>query len=207
MNQHGIALILSGASGTGKSTVCAKVRMRRPELYFSISCTTRAPRPGEKDGVDYYFITPEIFEQRLAAGEFIETANVYGYFYGTLKTEVTDRVRCGQDVILDIDIQGAAQIRQLTASDAVLSSWLSSVFIGPPSFSELERRLRNRGTETEEVILRRLATAKKELTAWASYDYVLVNEDSDQTAEAILNIIDVLHWRTCGKPEDLFDAS
>lgn len=205
LRRYGTALILSGASGTGKSTVCTQVREQRIALKFSVSCTTRAPRPGEKEGADYHFITPEIFQKHLRQGDFLEHAEVHGNFYGTLRSEVMTPILNGEDVILDIDIQGAAQIRKTAKSDPTLAACVQSLFLAPPDFVELERRLRGRGTETETVIARRLANAKNELEHWQEYDFLLINDDSQKTASNLLQLLDTLQWRCPLQQEVPFD--
>ena len=187
--QLGTVLVVSGPSGAGKSTICHKLREMLPELRFSVSCTTRQPRPGETDGVDYYFIAREDFEARIARNEFIEHARVFDNYYGTLYSEVADRVKAGEDVFLDIDVQGAMQIRERAKTDELLQRCAEFVFIAPPSYAELERRLRGRGTETEDVIRKRLGQAAKEMTFWQKYDYLIINECSDHAAQILYNII------------------
>lgn len=195
-NSTGIALIFSGPSGTGKSTVCAQLRAMRPHIHFSVSCTTRSPRGSEKDGVDYYFLTRDAFEVKLREKAFIEHAEVHGNFYGTLKEEVLRFVREGEDVLLDIDVQGAAQIRESAKHDAELARAVTTVFIAPPSFAELERRLRGRGTDNESVIQCRLQNAHDELAQWKNYDYLLVNNDSEACARALSELLNTLRFQT-----------
>ncbi len=192
----GIALIVSGPSGAGKSTVCQALRKIKGDLHFSVSCTTREPRPGEKDGIEYYFIGNDEFKRRIENDEFIEHADVHGHLYGTLRKEVIDFVKKGRDVLLDIDVQGAMQIRSKTENDEVLRSSTEFVFIGPPNFTELERRLRSRATETEDAIRTRLENARKELDCWDKYDYLLINKDIDKTVEDLKCLLDILHKST-----------
>ena len=145
----GTLLVLSGSSGVGKSTIIAQVLEQRPELYFSVSCTTRAPRPGEVDGVNYTFISREEFQARIERGEFLEYAEYVGNYYGTSMTVIREKLEQGVDVLLDIEVQGAAKVRERLPDAA-------SVFIVPPSFEELAQRLRGRGTDSEEKIQKRL---------------------------------------------------
>ncbi len=173
----GMILILSGPSGSGKSSIYKAAIGDLGGIEFSVSCTTRPPRPGEVDGSDYYFITRERFDALVAENAFAEHAEVHGNCYGTLKSELLDRVRRGIDVLLDIDIQGAAQLRALCSDSSEFCEACEFIFIMPPSFEELERRLRARGTETEESILRRLANAKGEMEHAGEYDHVIVNDD------------------------------
>lgn len=188
-SRHGVALILSGPSGVGKSTLKNALVADAFDFQFSVSCTTRPPRSGEQDGLDYHFVTPERFEQHLAAGAFLEHAEVHGNLYGTLRSEVEDRVLQGQDVLLDIDVQGVRQI-QASAKGLAWGSLLCFVFVGPPSLAELERRLRSRGTDPDEVIARRLRVASEEMAHWNAYDYLLVNDD---VAEAIDGLQAIVH--------------
>ena len=173
----GMILILSGPSGSGKSTIYKAAIGEIGGIEFSVSCTTRRPRPGEIDGRDYYFISREKFDGLVAEHAFAEHAEVHGNCYGTLKSELLGRIQRGIDVLLDIDVQGAAQLRTLCSDSSEFCQACEFIFIMPPSFEELERRLRTRGTETEESILRRLANAKGEMEHAGEYDHVIVNDD------------------------------
>ena len=192
----GIALIVSGPSGAGKSTVCNRLRRRHPELEFSVSCTTREPRNGEIDGKDYHFIDKKEFQRRVENNEFLEHADVHGNFYGTLKSEIIARVEAGKDVLLDIDVQGAVQVRKSSKKKSLIGKCSEYVFLGPPSFEELERRLRSRGTEKEESIRKRLDNAKSELEHWKNYDYLIINKDVEQAVKDMENLIAMLHKST-----------
>ncbi|MBT3374211.1 MAG: guanylate kinase [Lentisphaerae bacterium] len=174
-DRYGSLIVVSGPSGAGKSTVCRALREVFPPLHFSVSCTTRAPRAGEVDGEDYHFVSPEEFLRQRDAGEFLEWAEVHANWYGTLREEVEERVFGGTDVLLDIDVQGARQVRE-SLLNTDLGTLTTFVFFGPPSLPELEKRLRGRGTETEEAIIRRLTNAREEMVAWAEYDFLVVNE-------------------------------
>lgn len=176
----GIALIVSGPSGSGKSSISREVMKRHPEVTFSISCTTRSPRSGERNGVDYHFLSVEEFRKKIEAGEFIEYAQVHGNFYGTLKSEVEKRVTQGIDVILDIDVQGAAKVHELCRDSEIFRDAAEFVFVAPPSHAELERRLRGRGTDAEEVILKRLENSKLEISHWREYSYLLINDEFEE---------------------------
>jgi guanylate kinase len=180
----GTLLVLSGPSGAGKSTVCGDLLRRRPSLHFSVSATTRAPRPGERDGVQYHFLSRGEFARRLAADAFLESAEVHGHLYGTLRAEVEPYLLRGTDVLLDIDVQGARQVRERLAARP-LAGRVVFAFLAPPSDAELERRLRGRGTEPEEVIRRRLENARRELAAAGEYDHVVVN---DTVADAVARL-------------------
>ncbi len=180
----GRLFIISGASGAGKGTVLEKLFETSDNLFYSVSATTRGPRPGETDGADYYFKTRDEFERMIENGEFLEYAQYAGNYYGTPAAPVRSRIENGQNVILEIDLQGCLQVKE-KMPDAV------SVFIAPPSFEELERRLRGRGTETEEKIRERLETAKKELEAAAIYDYTVINDDVESAARRLRSIMSV----------------
>lgn len=175
--------VVSGPSGVGKGTLVSRVREQRPDLGLTVSATTRQPRPGEVDGTSYYFLSVEDFVQRVAAGEFLEWANVFGNRYGTLRSEVDRNLDAGKSVILEIDVQGALNVRKLMP-EAVL------VFIEPPSFEALESRLRGRGTEEEEVVQVRLKTAKEELELAPSYDERIVNDDLQEATSEFLRMLD-----------------
>ncbi len=192
----GCAIVLSGPSGVGKSTLIDLVRQQLPELEFSVSCTTRPPRTGEIDGVSYYFLSDAEFERRLDNGEFIENAGVFAKRYGTLRREVIDRVEAGRDVILDIDVQGAMQIKAAAACDAELAAAVEFVFIVPPSIEVLEQRLRGRGTDSEEQIQLRLSKARGELAHWREYDYAVVSGDKEQGARDLAAVIRSFQLRT-----------
>lgn len=185
-SRRGILFVVSAPSGAGKSTLLNALRPTADFLY-SVSCTTRAPRPGEVDGEDYHFIARAEFEQRIAAGEFIEHAEVHGNFYGTPRTSVLRNLDAGTDVLLDIDIQGAASIRR-NGGPGIIES-LADVFIMPPSMDELRRRLLKRGTETEEQMALRLARAAVEMEAWRDYRYTIITgsvEDDVRNFTAIM---------------------
>ena len=177
----GKLLVLSGPSGAGKSTVVSKLMERRGDVCFSVSATTRAPRPGEQDGVNYFFVTRERFEEMARTGELLEHAEYVGNCYGTPRAYVEQRLEAGYNVILDIEVQGARQVME-AAPEAVL------VFLIPPTLAELERRLRARGTESDEVIRGRLERAKEECRS-DFYRYIVINDDADTAAKELDAII------------------
>ena len=172
MNRDGILFLISAPSGGGKSTLL-KMLSDEPDFVYSISCTTRAPRPGEVDGRDYHFLSVAEFERRIAAGDFVEHANVHGNFYGTLRQTILDSMGSGRDVLMDVDIQGAAKIR--ADADARLQAALVDIFLMPPSMDEVRRRLLKRGTETPEQLDVRLRNAKTEMAAWRDYRYTILS--------------------------------
>ncbi|MET7446949.1 guanylate kinase [Streptomyces sp. NPDC053707] len=174
--------VLSGPSGVGKSTVVAHMRKVHPEVWLSVSATTRKPRPGERNGVHYFFVDNEEFDKLIANGELLEWAEFAGNRYGTPRQAVLDRLEAGEPVLLEIDLQGARLVRQ-SMPEAQL------VFLAPPGWDELVRRLTGRGTESQEVIERRLAAAKVELAAEAEFDTTLVNTSVEDVARELLTLM------------------
>ena len=181
--KRGKLLVISGPSGCGKSTVIEKMMTGRENVGFSVSATTRRPRPGEKDGVDYFFVSRERFDKMVRDGELLEHAEFVGNCYGTPKTQVCQRLENGVSVILDIEVQGAAQVKE-KLPEAV------TVFLAPPSLEALEKRLRGRGTESEDTICARLETARRELALAPNYDYTVINDDPDRAARELGDILD-----------------
>lgn len=195
MKQFGIILLVSGASGTGKTTVRDGLMAIVDNLHFSISCTTRTARAGEVDGRDYHFLSPQAFEARAEAGDFLEHATVHGNRYGTLRCTLEESIRVGKDVLLDIDVQGARQIFNSTR-ETWLAPLLCTVFIAPPSLDELEKRLLKRGTDEPEVIRMRLANARQELEAWPEYQYRVVNNEVSRAVADLQAILRAARCRT-----------
>lgn len=176
---RGLLLVVSSPSGAGKTTLCNRLRSEFPKIGFSVSYTTRQPRPGETDGVEYHFVSAERFQEMAAADEFAEYAMVHGNMYGTAARQVGVALHEGRDILFDIDFQGGRQLRNRFREEVVL------VFILPPSLRELERRLRQRATDADEVIAQRLKVARSELAHYAEYDYLIVNEDLDKAYDAL----------------------
>jgi len=170
-----LLVVLSAPSGAGKTTVCQQLLASRPGLVRVVTCTTRAPRDNERDGVDYHFLTPEDFLRRLQAGNFLEHASVFGNSYGTLKSDVLETLRANQDVLLIIDVQGAAAVRIQALNDDELRRALVTVFLTTPSLAVLEERLRRRGTETPTAMQKRLSVARQEIAQTKNFDYVIVS--------------------------------
>ena len=183
IQRRGLLIILSSPSGAGKSTLAKRLMAWDPTLSFSVSATTRNPRPGETDGVEYYFKTKPEFEAMVDAGDMLEHAEVFGNYYGTPKGPVETAMMAGRDTIFDIDWQGGQQIRRSALANDVVS-----IFILPPSIADLESRLRGRAQDSDEVIANRMAQSRDEISHWAEYDYVIVNRDVD-AAEAELKTI------------------
>jgi len=186
--RHGIVFVISGPSGAGKSTICKEVLFADKNLHFSVSCTTRLPREGEKGGTDYNFISTELFNNHISNDSFIEYAEVHGNYYGTLRIEVEQFVKSGQDVLLEIDVQGVSKIQESVKNDSLHESF-HFIFIGPPSIKELEHRLRTRATDSETVINKRLHNSGIELESWKYYDYLVINNDLDDAVKKIRTII------------------
>ena len=187
--RKGLLILISGPSGTGKGTVCDLLRKNHPEISYSISATTRQPRPGEQDGVNYYFYDKEKFRQMIDAGELLEWAEVYGNYYGTPKQKVLDRLNAGEEILLEIDTQGALNVMKAMPEGLF-------IFLLPPSLEELANRLKGRGTETEESLQRRLGAAVDEIKIAHNYRYVVVNDKVEAAEKAIAGIIEAEHHRT-----------
>lgn len=183
--------IVSAPSGAGKTSLCRRVSSLVNWITYSISYTTRDPRPGEVDGVDYFFVSPQVFAEMKERGDFLETAEVYGNHYGTARSQIESSFAKGKDVLVDIDIQGA---RTMRASDIPSIS----VYILPPSYAVLRQRLSARAQDSESTIKKRLDRAKNEIISYNEYDYLLVNREFDRTAQDLLSIIRAEHYRKAG---------
>lgn len=194
--RRGLLIILSSPSGAGKSTLSRRLLESDPEVRFSISATTRPPRPGEQEGRDYFFRSRREFEAMVAAGEMLEHAEVFGNLYGTPLKPVEAAIGQGHDVLFDVDWQGGQQIRNSALRDSAVS-----IFILPPSIAELEARLRARGQDTAQVVAERMAKSRDEISHWAEYDYVLVNASLPQCEAELLAIIRAERLRRDRRPE------
>ena len=181
--KKGVMLVLSSPSGAGKSSICKSLMSLDTNLSLSISTTTRKKRPNENSGEDYFFVSTEKFKEMLSNNHFLEHASVFDNYYGTDKSLVEKKINNGEDLIFDIDWQGAQQLREKMREDIV------SIFILPPNKKELERRLKSRGQDSVEVVKKRMDGASAEITHWAEYDYVVINEDLNQSVKAVLVIL------------------
>lgn len=196
MNRRGILIILSSPSGAGKSTLSKRVLEDDPDVSFSISATTRSPRPGEVDGKDYYFKTRDEFLSLVDNGEMLEHAKVFGNLYGSPLGPVEAAISDGKDVLFDVDWQGGQQIRNSRLKESVVS-----IFVLPPSIAELESRLRNRGQDSDEVIDGRMEQSQSEISHWAEYDYVLINDNVDMAEAKLQAILSAERLRRNRRPE------
>lgn len=188
-------VVISAPSGGGKTTLCRQLLAARPEITRAITCTTRPARAGEQDGVDYYFLDAASFLRRELAGDFLEHATVYGYSYGTLKSEVLGKLRQGKNVLLNVDVQGAATLRQRARQDPELAPALVSVFLTPPSVATLEERLRKRGTDAAGVIQKRLGLARQEIAQWRHFDYLILSDSIAEDLRRMLAIVEAERLR------------
>ncbi len=196
LKRRGLLIILSSPSGAGKSTLSRRVLEDDPEVQFSVSATTRAPREGEVDGKDYFFKTRAEFEAMVESGDMLEHAEVFGNFYGTPRAPVEAAITEGRDVLFDVDWQGGQQIRNSPLKDAVVS-----IFILPPSIAALEERLKKRGQDSAETIARRMDKSRDEISHWAEYDYVLINDDLERAENNLRAILVAERLRRDRRPE------
>lgn len=190
-----LLILISAPSGGGKTTLFQQMLARHPDMVRAVTCTTRPPRAGEVDGKDYYFLSPEEFQRRLAAGEFLENARVYDYSYGIPKTELLGKLRTGADVLLNVDVQGAATVCSKAALDAELSRALVSVFLTPASLAELEARLKRRGTDSPADLAKRLSVARHEIEQWTHFQYLIISTSVAEDVRQMESIIDAERLR------------
>jgi guanylate kinase len=193
---NALLLVVSAPSGAGKSTLCNRLVEKFPGMTYSVSCTTRAPRGEEKNGEHYHFLSKKEFAARIANDEFLEHAEVHGNSYGTLKSTVREALSEGRDLVMDIDVQGAAQIRSACAAlpeDDPLRKSFVDIFIAPPSMEELRRRLCGRATDAQKVIEKRMLNAEREMKERDVYQHLLINDDLDEALENFVNIIRAEH--------------
>lgn len=195
LSRRGLLIILSSPSGAGKSTLAKRLRQWDPEIQFSVSATTRAPRPGEEDGREYHFVDEQSFKSQVSNAGMLEHAHVFGNFYGSPRAPVQAAIDDGRDVLFDIDWQGAQQI-----TNSALGAHTLSIFLLPPSIAELRHRLEKRGQDDAATIARRMEKSWDEISHWGSYDYVLVNDDLDQTEEKLKTIVMATRLRRSQQP-------
>ena len=191
-----LLILLSAPSGGGKTTLCRELLAARPDIVRAITCTTREPRTGERDGVDYYFLDAKKFLKHVEAGHFLEHATVYGHSYGTLKAEVLGKLREGRDVLLNVDVQGAAAIREHARRDDELKQALVQVFLTPPSLAVLEQRLQKRGTDSAATIQKRLGVARQEIAQWRNFDYLIISDSIAEDLRRMLAIVEAEKMRS-----------
>jgi guanylate kinase len=188
-DSNALIFLISAPSGGGKTTLCEQLLASRPDMTRAITCTTREPRPGEKDGVDYYFLDASAFLKRLQAGNFIEYATVYGNNYGVLKSELLGKLRQGKDVLLNVDVQGAATIPERAQEDPELKDALVTVFLTPQSLDILEQRLRQRGKDSSATMQKRLSVARQELAQWKIFDYLVISTTIAEDLRRMMAIV------------------
>lgn len=198
-----LLFVISAPSGGGKTTLCQQLLTVRKDLVRAITCTTREPRPGEKDGLDYYFLDASTFLRRVQAGHFLEHATVHGNSYGTLRSAVFEKLRQGKNVLLNIDVQGAAAIRACVEDDDELKKAFVSVFLTPPSLAILEARLKKRGQDSAATIQRRLSVARQEIAQWKNFDYLIISTSIEEDLRRMLAIVEAEQMRQCrAKPPE-----
>ena len=179
-SKEALLIVISAPSGGGKTTLCDRLLAKHSEISRAVTCTTRKPRADEQDGLHYHFLSADAFLKKVAAGDFLEYANVYDNLYGTLRSEVVKKLSNGKHVLLNIDVQGAESIRKVAQLDSQLRPCLVTVFLTPGSLDELKRRLEKRGTESEHVLAKRLSQASEELSHWNKFDYLIASTSADE---------------------------
>lgn len=192
-----LLIVVSAPSGGGKTTLCQQLLATTPAIRRAITCTTRRPRVGEQDGVDYHFLSEDVFRARVERNDFLEHATVHGHRYGTLRSEVFDSLEQDKDVLLNVDVQGAASIRAQAERDAALEQRLVLVFLTPPSLAVLRERLQRRGTDSPEVIQRRLDIAREEIARWRHFDYLLISTTVSEDLRRMQVILEAERMRSC----------
>jgi guanylate kinase len=195
-NPAPLLILISAPSGGGKTTLCDMLLEARPDMSRAVTCTTREPRDGEKDGVDYYFLSAGDFLKRVQAGNFLEHATVYGNSYGLLKSELLSKLRAGKDVLLNVDVQGAATIRAKAEEEPELKKALVTVFLTPPTSEVLEQRLKRRNKDSAAVIQKRLAVAKLEVSQWKNFDYLIYSGPKQEDLRKMLEIVEAEKMRS-----------
>ncbi|MBI3877588.1 MAG: guanylate kinase [Verrucomicrobia bacterium] len=200
-----LLIVLSAPSGGGKTTLCEQLLAANPNVSRAVTCTTRAPRPGERDGADYYFLDVADFQSRVRADDFLEHASVYGNSYGTLKSEVLGKLRAGRDVLLAIDVQGAETVRTRAQNDDELRRSLVTVFLTPASLGILEHRLKKRGTDDPAAVQKRLAVARQEIAQWRRFDYLIISTSVGEDLRRMQCVLEAEKMRQCRAAAPLLD--
>jgi guanylate kinase len=190
-----LLILISAPSGGGKTTLCRQLLRARPNMTRAVTCTTRPPRKGERNGMDYYFLQAGDFLKRVQAGNFLEHATVYGNSYGLLKSELLGKLRQGKDVLLNVDVQGAATIREKAEGEPELKHALVTIFLTPTTLAEIEARLKRRGADADAVIQKRLAVAKQEIAQWKNFDYLLISGSKQEDLRRTLAIVEAEKMR------------
>jgi guanylate kinase len=190
-----LLILISAPSGGGKTTLCRQLLRARPNMTRAVTCTTRPPRKGERNGMDYYFLQAGDFLKRVQAGNFLEHATVYGNSYGLLKSELLGKLRHGKDVLLNVDVQGAATIREKAEGEPELKRALVTIFLTPTTLAEIEARLKRRGADADAVIQKRLAVAKQEIAQWKNFDYLLISGSKQEDLRRTLAIVEAEKMR------------
>ena len=203
-NKSPLLILISAPSGGGKTTLSLQLLAARPDILRAVTCTTRAPRSGEKDGVDYHFLAAAAFAQHAQAGDFIEHAEVYGQHYGTLRSELLGKLRLGRDLLLNVDVQGAATIRERAQAEPELKRALVTVFLTPPSLTVLEERLKKRAADPPAAIQKRLGVARQEITQWKNFDYLLISTSIPEDLRRMLAIVEAEKMRAARSPAPEF---
>ncbi len=196
-NLSPLLIVVSAPSGGGKTTLCEQLLAKHSKMTRAVTCTTREPRKGEVDGDDYYFLDAASFLKRVQAGNFLEHATVYGNSYGILKSEVVSKLRQGKDVLLNIDVQGAATVREKAGEDEELKKALVTVFLTTATFAELEERLKRRGQDSAATIQKRLSVARQEISQWKNFDYLLISTTIAEDLRRMEAIIEAEKMRQC----------
>jgi guanylate kinase len=199
-----LLILISAPSGGGKTTLCRQLLRARPSMTRAVTCTTRPPRKGERNGMDYHFLQAGDFLKRVQAGNFLEHATVYGNSYGLLKSELLGKLRAGKDVLLNVDVQGAATIREKAENEPELMRALVTIFLTPPTLAEIEARLKRRGADAEAVIQKRLAVARQEITQWKNFDYLLISGSKQEDLRRTLAIVEAEKMRVARSQQPEF---
>lgn len=199
-----LLILISAPSGGGKTTLCRQLLRARRNMVRAVTCTTRPPRKGERNGVDYHFLKAEDFLKRVQAGNFLEHATVYGNSYGLLKSELLGKLRAGRDVLLNVDVQGAATLREKAMQEPELRDALVTIFLTPPSLAEIRRRLVRRGADAAAVIERRLGVAKQEVAQWRNFDYLVISTSKEEDLRRALALVEAEKMRVARSPAPRF---